>query len=66
MALAIIKVRPSKRAASLKGKSLGMQITKDRLRFWNKNRGTDSFSIVDRETENEKGTRVTISMSADM
>ncbi|MFN8317906.1 MAG: histidine kinase [Saprospiraceae bacterium] len=61
------KSQTLKRAASLKGKSLGMQITKDRLRFLEQKTGAPiSFSIVDRETENEKGTRVTISMSADM
>lgn len=61
------KSQTLKRAASLKGKSLGMQITKDRLRFLEQKMGAPiGFSIIDRETENERGTRVTISMSADM
>ena len=51
----------------LKGKALGMSITQDRLIFLERKIGSPiTFDVIDKKQEGSNGTRVVITMSADM
>lgn len=61
------KSQTQKSTGTLKGKSLGMNITKERLKFLEQKTGSPiTFEIIDKSEENSNGTRVIITMSADM
>ena len=61
------KSQTNKRPDTLKGKSLGMNITKERLKFLEQKTGAPiTFDIIDKKEEGTQGTRVVITMSSDM
>lgn len=65
--LGIEKSRTQKNLQMLKGKALGMSITQDRLIFLERKIGSPiTFDVIDKKQEGSNGTRVVITMSADM
>lgn len=65
--LGIEKSRIQKQQQSLKGKALGMSITRDRLVFLEQKIGSPiTFDVVDKSHEGSQGTRVVITMSGDL